>query len=110
MVDNLRGFDTVIAMPGFNSLYFWLGKEPPSTYNAGTWMTLLDDRKLQKVVERIEEIRSIGGMRRKELAESRAQGQKISSRPLVRFFEDKMHPFDQRGGIELLKRIERSND
>ena len=43
--------DTFISIPGYNSLYFWAGQDPPTGYNAGHWMTLLNRREEEAVIQ-----------------------------------------------------------
>jgi hypothetical protein len=50
--ENLRdGCDTFLSFPGLNSYYFWARKEPPTGFNMGNWMYLLDDRQLADIQE-----------------------------------------------------------
>jgi signal transduction histidine kinase len=43
--------DTFISIPGYSSLNFWTGQDPPNGFNAGHWMTLLNQREEEAVIQ-----------------------------------------------------------
>ncbi len=53
---NLRDHcDTFFSAPGFNSFYFWSGLKPPTDFNVGHWVTLLDDRQKQAIIGELQQ-------------------------------------------------------
>jgi hypothetical protein len=105
LVENLRRYDTFVTMPGYISLYFWTGKEPPSLLNTTTWMTLLDDERQRQIVDSLARFNQVGGVRNREHAAAWAQDQDIRAKPLVQFMEQRMKIVGARDNLELLEAI-----
>ena len=54
LVRNLRAHcDTFVSFPGWNSLYFWAEKDPPTSYNATLWPNMLEDRQQEEIAAKI---------------------------------------------------------
>ena len=103
LAERLRPYTTFVTMPGLNSLYFLTGKEPPTTFNPTTWMTLLDAATQQRIIDRLTSQPTVGAVRNRAIAQEWAGALDISSRPLVRYFELEMKPVAQRDGYEVLE-------
>ncbi len=51
---NLRdNCDTFFGAPSINSLYFWSGLKPPTDFNPGLWMMLLDEKQKRAVFDEL---------------------------------------------------------
>jgi len=56
LTQNLKGHcSDFVTLPGYNSLYPWSGMRPPTGYNTGAWMILVNDAEQWKVVKRMRE-------------------------------------------------------
>jgi hypothetical protein len=102
-----QSFDTFVTMPGYNSLYFLAERPAPSTFNATTWMTLLDHPTQEQVVARLAEFASVGGIRDRAHASAWVGQQDIIDLPLVRYFS-RMRVVEEWEGIEFLAAPERA--
>jgi hypothetical protein len=92
--------DTFITMPGLNSLYLWTGKEPPTTWNTTTWMTLFDSRKQERIVDRLKQFPNTCAVRNQEMTQKWLRGQDIAGLPLVRFVNDEFRTMGSLGGYD----------
>lgn len=105
LADNLRRFDTFVTMPGLNSLYFWTGKEPPSTCNATAWVSLFDDTTQSRIVANLGKYGHVGRVRGRERTAAWIGTQDVSVKPLGRFIEHQMKPIGERNGYEVMEAI-----
>jgi len=68
LVDNLREHtDMFVGYPGLNSLYFWTRQNPPTTYNVGFWMGMLDAEKQRAIVAELSTHPEAGVVRNRVL-------------------------------------------
>jgi hypothetical protein len=107
LVSKLKPFDTFVSMPGLNSLYFWTGKTPPSTYNVGAWMMLLDSSTQQEMVQSLGQFKHLGAVRSRDDATWWVDTRDISRKPLVAFINSQMHTTARYNEYELLERVTR---
>jgi hypothetical protein len=77
--------DNFVSMPGLNSFYFWTQKDPPTTLNAGPWMSLLDEQQQRSVVRNIESIPRLCAVYDPELTQYGAQNRDLAKLPLSSF-------------------------
>ncbi|HEX8289449.1 MAG TPA: hypothetical protein VF556_15810 [Pyrinomonadaceae bacterium] len=89
LVENLNSdCDNFISMPGLYSLHFWTQKEPVNTYNATAWMTLLDNRQQQSIVERLKNYRCVCAVYHPQLTQNGLREQNLQSFPLADYILD----------------------
>jgi hypothetical protein len=56
VTQNLKGHcSAFVTLPGYGSFYPWSGMRPPTGYNNGAWMILVNDAEQRKTVERMRE-------------------------------------------------------
>jgi hypothetical protein len=56
LTQNLKGHcSAFVTQPGFNSLYPWSGLRPPTGYNNGAWMILVNNEEQEKTVRQMRE-------------------------------------------------------
>jgi hypothetical protein len=97
LVENIQSnCDVFVSMPGINSLYFWTQKEPPTTYNATAWMSLLSDEQQQAIVERLKTERRVCVVYHPQLTQNGLRERDLSSFPLSRYI---LNNFSVRGEI-----------
>lgn len=110
IVKNLQAHsDTFISLPGLNSLYFWTGKEPPTSFNAGFWMALLDDEKQQAVIEELNKHPRASVIRNASVVDFWGHGQKFHERPLVAYIEQNFYTVATYDGFEFMVRKGRTD-
>ena len=86
LVSNLKSHsDTFVSLPGMNSLYFWTGIDPPTGFNAGHWMDLLNDREQEAIIEKLQESDRAAAVFNGKWLGFWARGENVSDRPLVRY-------------------------
>jgi len=108
LVYNLRTHsDTFIGLPGLNSLYFWTGKEPPTAFTVGAWMTFLDNDRQTAVAAALSRYPNVAIIRHRWLAEGYAKGRSLDDRPLVAYINQNFRTIGSFGGFEFLVRNER---
>lgn len=98
--------DTFIMAPGMNSFYFWTQKEPPTSLNAGTWMTLLNDQQQQRIIDTVEQLRQ-----KERVLVLRHAGQikgwtrhlDVSQKPLMLYITNNFRTVKQVGEYEILE-------
>ena len=96
--------ETFLTLPGLNSLYFWAQKDPPTGFNVTTWMTLLDDRCQERVVEAASKYRGLMVVRNRILADWWVEGRPIRQLPLVRYIDEQFYTVKSIDGYELMMR------
>jgi hypothetical protein len=100
--------DTLVTMPGLNSLYFWTAKEPPTTWNTTHWMTLFDNDRQQRIVEALASYPRVCAVRKQELAQRWLRGQAIDEMPLVRSIDTGFRTAGTFAGYEFRVRRDRA--
>ena len=103
-----RDCDSLLSLPGLNSLYFWSQKAPPTHKNPGAWMTLLDDAAQREKIDRVASDLRACVVRDRAIAEFWNQGRDVSHRPLVRFIDESFHTVAMSGSLELMVRNDRN--
>ncbi|HEX6228208.1 MAG TPA: hypothetical protein VFZ41_01965, partial [Solirubrobacterales bacterium] len=93
----------LLMLPGMNSFYFWAQQDPPTRYNATSWMTLFDEDDQRRV---IADTRSIDGLCLLENPAIAAawSGGEIPEGPLVRYLRRGFEPVVAIGDYQLLRR------
>lgn len=71
--------DEFIILPGKASYYFWSEKQPPTTYNTTAWMTLLNDRQQQSIVDKLQNSAGSCAVYYPRLAADGLRGQTLES-------------------------------
>ena len=110
LTEGLQRFDTFVSLPGLNSLYFLTGKNPPSSYNVGVWMVLLDDPTQRRIVAKLAEHSRVGAVRTRSWTRwwlRGAQDRPLASQPLAQFFDTQLEPVQERNGWEILQPVRR---
>jgi hypothetical protein len=79
--------DTFFTMPGMYSLYFFTGREPPTTRNLTNWMYVFDDRTQSRIVAELEARRGLCVVVNAGLIGYWMQGRPLPPSPLVRYIE-----------------------
>jgi hypothetical protein len=98
---------TFVTMPGLGSFYFWAEQPPLTGFNATAWMTLLDDRTQQRVVERLAAQPLACVLYHEGLTRRWVGSRPIDDRPLVRYIHRAFHPVRTIGDYQLLVRNDR---
>jgi hypothetical protein len=98
-----RNCDTLITLPGMNSLHLWSGVEPPTGLNATAWMYLFDDAEQRRIVAALERARRPCLVRNEPLIEFWSRGRELPSRPLVEYLQERFEPTRKIGSYELLQ-------
>lgn len=96
--------ETFLTLPGFNSLYFWAQKDPPTGFNVTTWMFLLDDRCQELIWEAASKHRGLMTVRNRGLAKFWAKGRPLDRFPLVRHIDQNFQTVEIIDGYELMVR------
>jgi hypothetical protein len=100
-----RSPDTFFSRPGFNSLYLWAQKDPPTDLNIGGWMTHLNDRQQRQVIRELaprDRLIVVYGAEAEDFW--RAFGGDVSRKPLVVYLQGHFEPYRSVGGYVLLRR------
>jgi hypothetical protein len=79
--------DTFFTMPGMYSLYFFTGREPPTTLNLTNWMYIFDDQTQARIVAELESRPRVCVVFNDGLIEYWMQGRPLPTSPLVRYIE-----------------------
>jgi hypothetical protein len=86
--------DTFISLPGYNSLYFWTGQEPPTGFNAGHWMTLLNKREEEAVIQSLSGYDRPCVIYNEEGIAFWLRGQDLGESPLVNYILEEFEVVD----------------
>jgi len=95
--------ETFFSYPGMNSLYFWAGKQPPTWFNAGDWMVLLNEQQQNEILAALQRaehplvVVNEPGIRYWE------RGPVAEEKPLVRFIREKCHEVNRIGAYHILE-------
>ena len=108
MAANLRAHsDSFITLPGYDSLYFWAEKEPPTALNTTLWWMLLDDREQEQIVEALSRCPRacvIGQYHPGWVAHTQVRGRSASTMPLVRYILDNFETIGRVNEYEFMVR------
>lgn len=96
--------ETFLTLPGFNSLYFWARKEPPTGLNFTAWMFSLDEHSQQRIWDAASQHRGVMAVRNRRLAEIWTQGRPFDHLPLVRAINENFQTVKVIGRYELMMR------
>ena len=101
---NLRdNCDTFFSAPGINSFYFWSGLKPPTDFNPGMWMTLLDDEQKNAIIDQLERHPRAWFVYNQPLFELWQRGniESHADDPLVRYCQTHFEPMVRVGEYDL---------
>jgi hypothetical protein len=105
LVDRLSSqCETFVALPGLNSLFLWAELEPPTDFNATTWMFLFDASLQERIVARLQTIERLCLVRQPQIERSWARGRPLPERPLVTYLQTRFVPRETVGEYELWSR------
>ena len=96
--------ETFLTLPGLNSFYFWAQKEPPSSLNTTTWMTLLDGTEQEHVWKAAQDKRGLMVVRNQSLAAHWLRSRTNASFPLARHINDEFGTIYTNSGYEVMVR------
>ena len=86
LVENLQAdCDNFVTMPGLYSLNFWTKIEPPTTYNATAWMTLLSDAQQNTIIEKLQTYPRACAVYYPKLTTDGLRNTTVESFPLARY-------------------------
>jgi hypothetical protein len=110
LVDRLRAqCETFVTLPGLNSLYLWAELEPPTGFNATSWMFLFDASLQERIVARLETIERLCLVRQPQQERSWARGRPLPVRPLSTYLQTRFALHETIGEYELwLRRADES--
>lgn len=95
--------DTFFSYPGVNSLYFWTGKRPPTWFNAGDWMVLLNDEQQKEILTALQRAEHPLVVVNEPGIKYWERGPSGEQKPLVRFIRDKCHEAHRIGAYHILE-------
>lgn len=110
LVDRLRAqCETFVTLPGMNSLYLWAELEPPTGFNATSWMFLFEAPLQERIVARLETIERLCLVRQPQQERSWARGRPLPARPLSTYLQARFTLHERVGEYELwLRRADES--
>ena len=86
LVENLTSeCDGFISMPGIYSLNFWTRIEPPTTFNATAWMTLLNESQQQATIEKLKNYRRVCAVYNPQLTQNGLRNRDLETIPLAAY-------------------------
>ena len=88
--------DTFITYPGYNSLYFWTGKNPPTQLNSTGWGQF-DARQQMQILAAVSRVKRPMILVHEYMRQSWAQNVPVQIQPLVRFLRDDCQQTSQIG-------------
>lgn len=98
LVENLKAnCDAFVSMPGIYSLNFWTQIEPPTSFNATAWMTLLDNAQQRATVEKLKKYSRPCAVYHPQLTENGARNRRLESMPLAAYI---LNDFVARGAAD----------
>jgi len=92
----------LVGLPSANSLYLWTFQDPPLPTLPGAWMTQLDDKLQQQVVDEVRQTRHPCAIRNDALLGFWMKGKSPPNSPLVRYIEGSFTPSRTIGGFQFL--------
>jgi hypothetical protein len=92
------------TMPGVGSLHFWAAKDPPTTWNAGAWMILFDEKQQSKLIQDLENTPDLCVVRLNPAVKFWTHDQDISSNKVVRYIDDHFVIVESFNGCDILVR------
>jgi hypothetical protein len=96
-----------IGMPGFVSLDFWTGQEPPTTINMSNWLTVLAPQYQYKIIHAIEGNKRACVIENDYWVEWWRRGQDLDKIPLAAYIRNNFRPYDQVEKYQILVRRDR---
>jgi hypothetical protein len=93
----------LVGLPSTNSLYLWTFMDAPAPTLPGAWMTQLDDKLQQQVVDEVRASPRPCAIRNDGLVGFWTKGQPVPQTPLVRYIEQGFVPAQQVGGYQFLR-------
>jgi hypothetical protein len=96
--------DTFISMPGMNSLYFWTGLRPPTSFNAGSWMFLLNDSEQLAVVDALRRYDRACAIYSESGVDFWLGGRPMRDTPLVTYIHEEFVPIETQGRYTYMER------
>ncbi|MGC2662349.1 MAG: hypothetical protein WA324_30665, partial [Bryobacteraceae bacterium] len=96
-----------ISMPGFDSLYFWTGQEPPTTINMSNWITVLAPSYQRQTIKAIENDKRDCVIENDYWVEWWRRGQDLNKILLAHYIRTNFKQYDQVGDYRILVRRDR---
>jgi hypothetical protein len=103
-----RRCSTFVSYPGLSSFYLFTGKNPPTTFNVGSWMYLISEERQQEIVDRIRDDQRACLVRSLATVEVWSRGRPVPQGPLLRYMNESFQFLDRRGHYEIW--VKRSSD
>ena len=89
-----------VGLPSTNSLYLWAFIDPPEPTLPSAWMTQLDDKLQQRVVDQVKSSPRPCAIRNDPLLNFWMDGKPVPQTPLVRYIESAFVPKREFGGYQ----------
>jgi hypothetical protein len=99
---------TFVSYPGLSSFYLFAEKNPPTTFNVGSWMYLIPQERQQEIVEKIRDDDRACLVRSLATVEVWSRGRPVPQGPLLRYMNESFQFLDRRGHYEIW--VKRSSD
>ena len=93
----------LVGLPSANSLYLWTFMDPPLPTLPGAWMTQLDNKLQQQVVDEVRRSPRPCAIRNDALLGFWTKGKAPPNSPLVRYIENGFAPTHSIGGYQFLR-------
>lgn len=77
--------DNFITMPGLDSLYFWTGQNSPTTLNATSWVSMLNDSQQRSIISSFESLPRRCVVYHQQLTLNGSRNRDISQSPLAAY-------------------------
>lgn len=98
--------DTFVMVPGMNSFYIWTQMEPPTAFNAGTWMTLLTDEQQNAIIQSIANKKRVLVLMNTRMIKFWVGERSIKQEPLVQYIRENFQVIQQFGDYYILAPLE----
>lgn len=85
----LKHCDTFVTDPGFNSLYIWTNKPPPTHWNVGAWRSLLSAAQQESIVHALNDRAVVCAVRRPSYIHFWGEKQPAEIPPLVKYIDER---------------------
>jgi hypothetical protein len=87
IVRELGPYETIVTVPGMNSLYLLAQKEPPTSLNCTAWMFLLSDAEQERIIAAVASAPSACVVYHRGLQAFWGSGRRFDDAPLMRFLK-----------------------
>ena len=105
LVDRVhRHCETIITLPGLNSLYFWTEQKPPTGFNTTAWPVLFGRNEQQHIVDVVRSRQKVCVVEYAEGIRTFGRDAVISQQPLMRFVRDEFQVIEERDGYRVMSR------